>query len=82
MERGGDDYTNCIWCAWNNSQRISKGTGSLGSKRTCTDQSNNTIIKISQDTEKSPGDLIRVFVSQTPVKDHQLRLVGKTLKYG
>ena len=36
---------------------------------------NNSTVKISQNTEKSPGDLRRLAVTQTPVKDHQLMLV-------
>ena len=39
-----------------------------------------SIIEISQNTEKSPGDLRRVAVTETSVKDHQLTLMGKTLK--
>ena len=44
------------------------------------DNLNYSIIKISQNTEKSPGDLMRLAVTQTPVKNYQLTLVGKTLK--
>ena len=29
--------------------------------------------------EKSPGDLWRLVVTHTPVKDHQLTLIRKTL---
>ena len=32
---------------------------------------NYCIIEIGQNTEKSPGDLRRLAVTQTPVKDHQ-----------
>ena len=39
----------------------------------------NYIIEIGQNTEKSPGDLRRLAVTKTPVKDHQLTLVWKTL---
>ena len=35
------------------------------------------IIKIGQNTEKSPGDLKRLAVTQTPIKDHQLMLMWK-----
>ena len=35
-------------------------------------------IRNGQNTEKSPGDLKRFGVTQTPVKDHKLKLVGKT----
>ena len=33
------------------------------------------IIENSQNTEKSPGDLRRLAVTQTPVKDYQLMLM-------
>ena len=34
-----------------------------------------TIIEIVQNTEKSPGDLRKLAVTQTPVRDHQLTLM-------
>ena len=37
-------------------------------------------IQIGQNTEKSPGDLRRLAVTQTPSKDHQLRLMWKNRK--
>ena len=40
---------------------------------------NYSIIENSQNTEKSPGNL-RLAVTQTPVKNHQLKLMWKTLK--
>ena len=40
----------------------------------------DTIKTIGQNTEKSPGDLRRVAVTQTPVKDHQLKLMWKARK--
>ena len=36
---------------------------------------NYSIVKISENTEKGPGDLRRLAVTQTHVKDHQLTLV-------
>ena len=39
-----------------------------------------TITENGQNTEKSPGDLRGLDVTQTPVKNHQLTLIGKTLK--
>ena len=36
---------------------------------------NNSIIEDGQNSEKSPGDLRRLAVTQTPVKDHQLKLM-------
>ena len=49
-------------------------------KRTSGNHPNYCIIEIGQNIEKSPGDLRRLAVNQTPVKDHQLMLIGKTLK--
>ena len=34
-----------------------------------------SIVEIGQNTEKSPGDLRRFAISQTPVKDNQQTLV-------
>ena len=39
------------------------------------DHLNYSIIDNSQNTEKSPGELRRLAVNQTPVKDHQLTLM-------
>ena len=48
-------------------------------KRGSGDHPNYNIIEIGQNTEKSPGDLRRLAVSQTPIKDHQLTLMGNSL---
>ena len=40
---------------------------------------NNSIIENGQNTEKSPGDLRRLAVTQSSVRDHQLTLMWKTL---
>ena len=58
-----------------NHQGNGLGTGGLGNKRTCGDYSDYSIFKIDQKSEKSPGDLRRLAVTQTPVKDHHLTLV-------
>ena len=50
---------------------INKGIVGLGNNRTLGDHAKYCIIEISQNTEKSPGDLKRLAVTQTPVKDHQ-----------
>ena len=39
-----------------------------------------TALLNGQNTEKSPGDLRWLAVTQTPLKDHQLTLMWKTLK--
>ena len=59
---------------------VIKGPGGFGSWRTRGDHPNDSIIEGSQNTEKSTGDLRRMAVTQTPVKNHQLMLMWKTLK--
>ena len=48
--------------------------------RTSGDYPNDTTAKKGQNPETSPGDLRRLSVTQTPVKEHQLTLMRKTLK--
>ena len=59
---------------------IIKGPGILGNWRTARDYPKDSIAKNGQNTEKSPGDLRRLAVTQTPVEDDQLTLMWKTLK--
>ncbi len=54
---------------------IIKGPGGLENRRTSGDHPNYNIIEIDQNTEKIPGDLRRLVVSQTSVKDYQLTLM-------
>ena len=49
-------------------ERLLKG---LGNKKMSGDHPNYCIIEIDQNTKKSPGDLRRLAVTQTSVKDHQ-----------
>ena len=56
-------------------QSIGNETGELGNKRTSGDHPKDNIIKMGQDTEKSPGDLRRLALTQTPVEDHQLIII-------
>ena len=79
MEHEGDGDTNCGWCTWNNPQRVDKGTRRHRNQRTSRDHPDYRIINIGQNTEKNPGDLKRLAVTQTPVENHQLTLVWKTL---
>ena len=57
---------------------VTKGPGWHGSWRTSGDHPNDSIIENGQNTEKSPGDLRRLTVTQNPVKDHQLAVMWKT----
>ena len=43
--------------------------------QTSRDYPNDSITENTQNTEKSPGDLRRLAVTQTPVKNHQLMLM-------
>ena len=52
-----------------------KGTGGVGGRRITGGHSNYNIIENGKNTEKSPEDLRRLAVSQTPVKDHLLKLM-------
>ena len=55
-----------------------KKTRRLGHKRTSRNNSNYSIVEIDQNIKKSQGDLRRLVVSQTSVKNHQLTLMWKT----
>ena len=72
----GDSDINCNCCAQYSHQMLGKGTGRPGNKRTI---GNYSIIEIGQNTRKSPEDLRRLSVTETPMGDHQLTLVWKTL---
>ena len=81
MEHEGDNYTNCDydWCFWHSDWRIIKRSGGFGSWRPIGDHPNNSIIEDGPNTEKSPGDLRKLAVTQSPVIDHQHTLMWKTL---
>ena len=67
MEHEGDNYTNCDWCFWQGNKRIVKGTAGFGSWLPSGDHPNNSVIEDGHNTEKSPGDLRRLAVTQSPV---------------
>ena len=75
MEHDGDKYTNCDWYLWHGNSRIINGPGRFGSWRPSGDHPKNSIIENCQNTEKSPGDLRRLAVTQFPVKYHQPTLM-------
>ena len=45
------------------------------------DHPNNSIVEIGQNTKKNSEDMKRLAVFQPPVKNHQLTLVWKILKW-
>ena len=61
-EHKGVNCTNCDWCFWHCNESIIKGPGIFGGWRRSVDY------PIGQNTKKSPGDLRRLAVTQTPVK--------------
>ena len=80
MEHEGDGDISCNWCTWNDPQRLCKKTREVGNQRTSGNHPNYSIVKISHNTETIPGNLRRLAITQTPVKDHLLTPVGKILK--
>ena len=72
-ECGGD--TNCSWFVWNGPQMFGTKAGRIENQRKNGDLLDYGINKINQNSEKSPGDLMRLAVTQTPVKDHRQTLV-------
>ena len=71
MEHEAENYASCDWFFWYINKRITKGTVGLGSWRTSGYYPNKSIIENVQNTEKSPGDLRRLAITQTPVKNDQ-----------
>ena len=70
MEHESDSDTNCDWCTRYSYQRIGTRTGRLGNLRTIENHPYYSIVEIGQNTEKSPGDLRKLAVTQTPVGNH------------
>ena len=70
MDHEGDGNTNYNWYTWNNPQNIVKRTTRLRNQKTSKEHSDYSIIKIGQNTEKSLGDLKKLAVAQTPVRNH------------
>ena len=56
-------------------KRIIKGPGGLVSWRTGRDYPNDSIAEDGQNTKTSPGDLRRLAITQTQVKNYQLILM-------
>ena len=71
-ESESDSDSSCTWSTRYSHQRIDTRTEGHRSKRMSRDHPNYGIIEIGQNTKKSPGDLRRLVVARTPVKDHQL----------
>ena len=72
MEHEGDSDINCNWCAWKDIQRLCKGAGRVRNRSTSQNYSKYSIVEFGKTTEESHGELVRLAVTQTTVKDHQL----------
>ena len=72
METEVENFTNREWWFQYSNKKIIKG---FGGWRRSGDHPNYIIIDNSQITEKSPGDLRRLAVTKTTVKNHQLKLM-------
>ena len=70
MEYEYDSDTICNCYARYSPQSIDKGTKRIRNNWKCGDYPNDSIIKISQNILKSPGDLRRFNVTQTLVEDY------------
>ena len=75
-EHEGYSDTNCDWCSWNSPQGLER----VRNWETKRDYTNNSIVKIGYNTEKSPGDLSKLAVSLILLKYLLLTLVWSTHK--
>ena len=72
VKHDGDGDTNY---SWNNPHRLERKTGAIGKQRKNRDYKDLSITEIGENTEKSPGDMRRLIVTQTLVKVHLLTMV-------
>ena len=75
VKHESDDYGNCNCCSLYSYQRFGTRTGELGNNGTGGNRPNYNIFEIGQNSEKSPGDLRSLAVTQTPEENHQLTLM-------
>ena len=68
MKHDVDGDTNCGWSTWNNPKQTCNASGWL-ENNIVRDHPDYNIIRIDQDTEKIPGDLKRLAVIKTTVKN-------------
>ena len=77
MEHEGDGYINCNLCVQKGHNGLIRLAGRVGNRRRSRNHPKYSLHEISQNTEKSPGDLRKLSNTQTPVNDHLLMLQGK-----
>ena len=76
MEYDGDDYTKWKWRFWNSCEKLRKRAGRVGNRGTNRDYPNYIIVEVDQNTEKSPGDLMKLIITQTLVICFVLLLIN------
>ena len=75
----GDGGTNSSWCTWNIVWGLEKKTKN-GNQRKNWVYLDHSSFKIGKNTEKSPGDLGRLAVTDILMKDYELMVEWKTHK--
>ena len=75
MEYESDGNTNYIRCSWNGPPRLGKEAKRVGNRKMNRDHPSYSMTKIGQNTEKSPGNVRGLAITQTPLKDHHQTLV-------
>ena len=78
IKHQGDDNTNWNRCVLYSHLSIGTGTGRLENRKSG-DYQDYSIIKIGQNTEKSPGDLGNLAGTQITVRNNQRTLMWKIL---
>ena len=73
MEYEDGSDTNCNWCTWKELQKLYKLAGRAKNRRASKDHLNYWIVEISQNNEKSPGELRKIAIIQTPMIDDHLK---------
>ena len=68
MKKEGIGDTNYNESARNDPQELGKGTGRFKNQMTSGNRPDDSIIKIGQNNEKSPGDLKKLAITRTPIK--------------
>ena len=69
-EHEGDGDANCSWCTWNGPQELGEGSGEIENQWKNQDPLDSSIANVGQNTEKNPGDLRRLAITQILVKYH------------
>ena len=80
IDHENDDVTNFYLSAWNEPQKFGKGIQRIVNQKTNQDHPDYNIVEIGQNSEKTPGNLRRLTVTPSSVKNHQQTLLWKTRK--